>query len=131
MIKKFIIFILIVLSISLFSCYSIRKEHQEARNLPIEAINFSQLKDGTYVGQYDGGMYQWRKNEVEVVIESGKVISIRLLNRDDPKAENSDHSILFKRVMQAQSLEVDAISGATLTSNAYLKAVEIALKNAQ
>ena len=131
MIKKFIIFILIVLSISLFSCYSIRKEHQEARNLPIEAINFSQLKDGTYVGQYAGGMYQWRKNEVEVVIESGKVISIRLLNRDDPKAENSDHSILFKRVMQAQSLEVDAISGATLTSNAYLKAVEIALKNAQ
>ncbi len=131
MIKKFIIFILIVLSISLFSCYSIRKEHQEARNLPIEAINFSQLKDGTYVGQYDGGMYQWRKNEVEVVVESGKVISIRLLNRDDPGAENSDHSILFKRVMQAQSLEVDAISGATLTSNAYLKAVEIALKNAQ
>jgi len=39
--------------------------------------------------------------------------------------------VLYDRVVQAQSLQVDTISGSTLTSKAYLKAVEDALNKAQ
>jgi uncharacterized protein with FMN-binding domain len=38
---------------------------------------------------------------------------------------------LFGRVLEERSLEVDAVSGATLTSRAYLKGLEDALKKAQ
>jgi uncharacterized protein with FMN-binding domain len=38
---------------------------------------------------------------------------------------------LFSRVIRAQSLQVDLMSGAAITSKAYLKSVERALLKAQ
>jgi uncharacterized protein with FMN-binding domain len=100
------------------------KEHNEAKSLPIDTLNFSSLKDGTYIGEYEGGMYKWRTNKVKVTVSSGKVIDITLIS----SAENTDIvQQLYDRVMKKQSLQVDAISGATLTSKAYLKAVNNAL----
>ncbi len=107
------------------------KEHQEARNLPINLIDFSELKDGTYNGEYEGGMYKWRANKVEVTVASGKVTSIKFIGSSDPGKENTQHTELYNRVINAQSLQVDTISGATLTSKAYLKAIENALAKAQ
>jgi uncharacterized protein with FMN-binding domain len=49
----------------------------------------------------------------------------------DPAAKNTQAEVLYERVIQAQSLQVDTISSATLTSKAYLKAVENALLQAQ
>jgi uncharacterized protein with FMN-binding domain len=107
------------------------KEHNEARNLSLDGVDFSRLKDGTYIGEYEGGMYKWRANKAKVVISSGKVIDIELLSSSDPGAKNTEQTALYDRVIDAQSLEVDAISGATLTSKAYLKAVENALEHAE
>jgi len=41
------------------------------------------------------------------------------------------HETLYDRVIAGQSLHVDTVSGATLTSKAYLQAVENALVQAQ
>ena len=76
-------------------------------------------------------MYKWRTNKVQVTVSSGKVNDIKLLNSSDPGAKNTNQALLFDRVIKAQSLQVDAISGATLTSKVYLKSVENALVNAQ
>jgi uncharacterized protein with FMN-binding domain len=107
------------------------KEHREARSLPLNAVDFSRLNDGTYHGSYAGGMYKWRANECQVTVSSGKVSGIQLINNKDPKLEKLYTNPLYDRVMQAQSLQVDIISGATLTSKAYLQAVENALVQAQ
>ena len=107
------------------------KEHQEARSLPLNAVNFSKLKDGTYHGAYAGGMYKWRKNECDVTVKKGKVSAIQLVASQDPGGKNTQHEVLFDRVIQSQSLQVDTISMATLTSKAYLQAVENALIPAQ
>ena len=107
------------------------KEHNEAKNLPLNAVNFSKLNDGTYIGEYEGGMYKWRANKVQVTVTSGKVSDIKLLSSSDPGAKNTGQAPLYDRVIEAQSLQVDTISGATLTSKAYLQAVENALKQAQ
>lgn len=109
----------------------ISKEHREAANLSLDAVNFNQLDDGTYHGVYPGGMYRWRANECDVTVTNGKVTSIQLAASTDPGSENTDAQMLYDRVIQAQSLQVDTISGATLTSKAYLKAVENALLQAQ
>jgi len=107
------------------------REHNEARNLTLNAVDFSKLDDGKYVGEYEGGMYKWRAGHVQVIVNSGRVKEIKLLSSSDPGAGNTDYARLFDRVIEGQSLQVDTISGATLTSKAWLKAVENALIGAQ
>jgi uncharacterized protein with FMN-binding domain len=107
------------------------KEHREAKSLPLDAVDFSRLADGTYHGAYAGGMYKWRANECDVTVAHGRVTGIQLVGSEDPGAKNTGHEALYDRVIEAQSLQVDTISGATLTSKAYLQAVENALLQAQ
>jgi uncharacterized protein with FMN-binding domain len=107
------------------------KEHKEAKSLPLNAVDFSKLSDGTYHGAYAGGMYKWRANECQVTVSSGQVTDIQLVGSSDPGAKNTQHQALYDRVIEAQSLQVDTISGATLTSKAYLQCVENALIQAQ
>lgn len=111
---------------------ALAKEHREAKNLPIEPVDFRNLKDGTYIGEYEGGMYKWRTNEVQVTVSSGKVTDIKLLeDKAGQKAATEYAEKLYDRIIQSQSLQVDTVSGATLTSKAYLKAVEIALRSGE
>ena len=107
------------------------KEHAEARSLPLDAVDFSRLSDGTYHGAYEGGMYKWRANECDVTVTDSRVTGIQLAGSTDPGGKNTQHEALYDRVIEAQSLQVDTISGATLTSKAYLQAVENALIPAQ
>jgi len=109
----------------------VAKEHREAASLPLDAVDFDALDDGTYHGVYAGGMYGWRYNECDVTVTGGKVSDIQLTHSADPGAENANAEIVYERVIQSQSLDVDTISGATLTSKGYLKAVENALVQAQ
>ena len=107
------------------------KEHKEGRSLPLNAVDFAKLTDGTYHGAYEGGMCKWRANECDVTVTNGTVAGIQLVGSKDPGGKNTQHEALYDRVIQAQSLQVDTISGATLTSKAYLQAVENALVQAQ
>ncbi|WP_219620963.1 FMN-binding protein [Bacillus sp. V3-13] len=105
-------------------------ERREGRSLPITDVDFKQLNDGTYIGKYEGGMYKWRANEVQVTVSSGKVTDIKLLkHKENQSPEFTDK--LYNRVIKSQSLQVGTISGATITSKAYLKSVENALDKAQ
>lgn len=105
-------------------------ERREGRNLPIRAVDFHSLKDGTYVGEYEGGKYKWRANQVRVIVSSGKVTDIQLLMHKENRSPDFTGK-LYGRVIESQSLQVDTISGATITSKAYLKSVENALNEAQ
>ena len=108
----------------------IAKEHKEAMSLPLNAVNFSKLADGVYTGEYEGGMYKWRTNSVEVTVEGGKVTAIKLLASkfgEDPVKYGDP---LYAQVIDGQTLQVDAVSGSTLTSKAALQAIENALVQA-
>jgi uncharacterized protein with FMN-binding domain len=79
-----------------------------------------------------------RDASVEVTISGGEVTSIRLLkgglDGDGNPAEIGDGKTildLYDDVLAQESLQVDGISGATLTSKAHLKALENALSQAQ
>jgi len=105
-------------------------ERQEGKNLPIAAVDFNNLKDGTYIGEYEGGMNKLRTNKVQVIVSSGEVTDIKILeHKENQKPEFTGK--LYGGVIKAQSLQVDTISGATITSKAYLKSVENALLKAQ
>lgn len=108
----------------------ISKEHNEAKNLPLDAVDFSKLNDGTYIGEYEGGMYKWRTNKVQVTVSSGKVTDIEILE-SKAKLPPEFTGKLYDSVIKAQSLQVDTISGATLDTKACLKGIEDALIKAE
>ncbi|WNS45238.1 FMN-binding protein [Paenibacillus sp. MMS20-IR301] len=114
------------------------QERREIQALEIERIDFAHLQDGTYVGEYAGTRGSTRNAIVEASVSEGRIIKIRILkgaldSKGVPAELGNGMTIgsLFQRVLDNQSLQVDVISGATLTSKAHLKALENALKQAQ
>jgi len=110
----------------------------ELKNMDIAEVNFENLNDGVYTGEYRGTKNSLRDVAVEVTVESGAVTKITVTEGAYAGGKGSDKiaggiSIagLFQKVIDSRSLAVDAVSGATLTANAHLKAVENALLKAQ
>jgi uncharacterized protein with FMN-binding domain len=96
---------------------------RELKNLTIDVMNFKKLRDGTYVGEYKGTIDSMRDAAVKVTVESGKVSDIvelkGALDKDGKPVKiigGLSVDDLFGRVINSQSLQVDVISGATLTS---------------
>lgn len=111
---------------------------REALNLTIAAVDFKKLRDGTYTGEYKGAKDSLRDAKVQVTVASGAVTEIRVLEGalvkgGQPVEIRNGLTIddLFGRVIDSQSLQVDVISGATISSRVHLKAVENALEQAQ
>ncbi|QTX33854.1 FMN-binding protein [Aminithiophilus ramosus] len=65
---------------------------------------------------------------MRVTVEGGVVTAIDLLRHENGRGEKAE--IVVDRVLAAQSLRVDAVSGATGSSKVILKAIERALKKA-
>lgn len=90
----------------------------------INSIDLSKYPDGTYYGSFDG--YRW-DNKVEVIVKNHQIVKITII--DDvtfPKDEWSQE--LIRRVIEKQNVDIEIITGATVTSKAYLKAIENAFK---
>lgn len=110
---------------------------RELQNTVIVDMDFKKLRDGVYEGEYRGTKDSLRNAAVEVTVAAGAVTKIRvtegsLANEKQANEIRNGLTIddLFDEVIKSQSLQVDAISGATLTSKAHLKAVENALEQA-
>lgn len=84
-------------------------------------------KDGTYTGSADGFS---GKIKVKVRIKNGKIKKITILSYSDTEEYMNKAKALTKRIVSAQNTNLDAVSGATYSSNGILKAVENALKKA-
>lgn len=52
---------------------------REIQNLVINSVNFNNLRDGTYVGEYKGTKDSFRNTQVEVTILGGKISNIKIL----------------------------------------------------
>lgn len=128
---KIFIPLMIIALLVFYGCEKVNTEHEEAMNVKIQNIDFNELKKGEYTGYYAGGMYGWRENECRVIVDSvskdsSRVIIIELIRTVEDRPQ-SFFDELYQRVVDKQSLQVDVISGATLTSKAHLKSIEDAL----
>jgi uncharacterized protein with FMN-binding domain len=110
---------------------------REALNQTISEVDFKDLHDGVYTGEYKGTKDSLRNVKVQVTVSSGavseiKVIGGALANEKQTAEVRKGQSIndLLDRVIKSQSLQVDVISGATISSRVHLKAVENALEQA-
>jgi uncharacterized protein with FMN-binding domain len=110
----------------------------ELQNMAIADVDFKNLRDGVYTGAYHGTKDKFRDAVVEVTVDSGTVVEIKVTEgalADEKQTAEIRKGLtindLFDEVIKSQSLKVDVISGATLTSKAHLKAVENALEQAE
>jgi len=85
-------------------------------------------KDGTYTGSAKG----WGgTTKVSVSIKNNKIRTIKVLsNQDTPSYFNKAKSTIISSILKKQSTNVDAVSGATYSSNGIIKAVRNALSKA-
>lgn len=96
------------------------------RRLPYAAVDVSALRDGRYEGQdaHTGFVYR-----VRVSVAGGRIERVEALStRDSPYARLA--ALSLDRLAGRASNDVDAISGATTTSQALLRAVADALQRA-
>lgn len=92
--------------------------------LPAPAVEASETYSGTGDGYY-------APITVEVGISDGKIVSIRVTDHDDtPGLADGAIETTINRIIDAQSTDVDAVSGATFTSFGVMDAVDEALSKA-
>lgn len=123
--KKFLR-VLLVIIIMLFVLMAVGFFYLKSRPVPVVEIvdiEVSSLKDGTYNGEYESFPV---KALVKVEVKDKKIIDIQILKHDNGMGKNAEKVI--EEVIKTQSLKVDAVSGATHSSNVILKAVEAALE---
>ncbi len=84
---------------------------------------------GTYTGAGEG--YKGDELKVEVTLGEDRIESIKVLeNQETPTIGGAAMEALTAQIVEKQSLEVEAVSGATLSSNGLLVAVAAALTEA-
>jgi len=88
-------------------------------------------------GQYSGTVVDMRYGavQVQVTISNGKIVDVTALqlpSNDPHSAQISQYvePILRSSALQAQSAQVDLVSGATYTSQAYARSLQAALDQA-
>ncbi len=92
------------------------------RELEITTPPLAELSPGTYRGSYEAGMVS---AEVEAVVADGTIAALTLLHHDTWRG--GDAEVLIDRIVEEQSLELDTVTGATISSKTILKATEVAL----
>lgn len=96
-------------------------------NMEISDVDLSSVPDGEYIGEVPFMQYMYR---VKVTVESAKIKNIEVLENGTCNQYAQKGLGVVARMLEKQSPKVDAITGATVTSKALMKAVEEALASA-
>ncbi len=122
---RYLSFIMLFLAIGHMVVYQIDFNHytQIISNLQVGDIDTSNMANGSFIGEYDAG-YIYAK--VQVDIKDNQITNIRLLEHRNEHGKPAEQMI--PDIVQKQSLQVDAVSGATNSSKVIKKAIEIAIK---
>lgn len=92
--------------------------------MEISNVDLTRISDGTYVGVYENYRFS---NTVEVTVINHKITNIHPLKIQNGRQNLVD--TLTQMILEEQRSDIDAVSGATASSNGFIKAVEEALKN--
>ena len=122
--KKTIILILIALIVIFLTLAIIRflNQQRELFNLEIAEIDFSEVADGIYQGEYEVFPVSV---VVNIAVFNGEITEINILEHQHGRGEAAE--VIVDDIIEAQSLQVDTISGATSSSKVILKAIESAI----
>lgn len=106
------------------SFVDLKTYQKQVEEITISNVDLSKVEDGNYTGSYE---VLWVAAEVKVNVKNHKIEGIELVRHKNGKGASAE--IIPNKVVEAQSLAVDIVSGATSSSKVILKAIENALSS--
>lgn len=97
---------------------------RNVQNISVSMPDLLNVQDGNYIGEYSITPLHVK---VEVSVSNHRITNITILQHDNGLGSTAES--IVNDVMEEQSLEIDAVSGATVSSKCILKAVENAIEN--
>ena len=96
---------------------------QEAMELEDVAIDLSKVEDGTYEGHSELGPVIV---DVKVTVKKGKIAEIEIVNHQNGLGQSAN--VIVDEMVDKNAYDVDAVSGATVSSEIIMNAVNNALQ---
>ncbi len=97
---------------------------RNVQNISVSMPDVLNVQDGNYIGEYSIPPVHVK---VEVSVSNHRITDITILQHDNGLGSTAES--IVNDVVEAQSLDTDAVSGATVSSQCILKAVENAIEN--
>lgn len=98
------------------------RDLDQLAQIEIGQLDLAVVDDGSYTGEYAAGPV---RASIEVEVRDHAIVDLTILEHDNGKGEAAE--AILADVLRAQSLQVDAIGGATYSSKVLLLAIEDAL----
>lgn len=96
----------------------------DVNSITVSNLNMANITDGIYVGEYSiTPVYV----EVEASVTEHKITNIKIIEHENGLGGKAEK--IVDNVISRQSLEVGAVSGATVSSKCIIKAIENALQS--
>lgn len=123
--KKKIIIILLctILFASIGVSLYLKMLVNNVNSITVSNLNMANITDGIYVGEYSVTPVYVK---VEVSVTEHKITGIKIIEHENGLGDKAEK--IVDDVIIQQSLEVDAVSGATVSSKCIIKAIENALQ---
>ena len=119
-----IISILALITVIAIVAVYIQSQMRVVDDIVINDIDLLGISDGIYFGRYETILV---KAEVKVEVKDHSITSIEIIKHSHGKGEKAES--IVNSILNEQRINVDVISGATISSKVILKAVENALTN--
>lgn len=104
----------------------LRKYKKIISGISINKVDLAKVKDGNYTGKFDAIIIG---AEVKVKVKDHQIQAVNLVKHKSERGKRAE--VIPEKVVKAQSLQVDTVSGATNSSKVILKAIENALKDGE
>jgi uncharacterized protein with FMN-binding domain len=97
---------------------------RDIKKMVISEVDLSKVPDGVYKGTFHKTRWNY---DVEVNVKDHKIISIKNIKKLPGTSQQKLVDEAAKAMLAKQSVKIDVVSGATIDTKAFQKAVENAL----
>ena len=115
-----VVFAIIILS---FIGIILGKMKKQLERIDTTPVDIAQVADGVYTGESETELV---KVAVNVTVKDGKIVNIDILKHECGKGKPAER--IIESIIHKNSVEVDAVSGATVSSAVIQDAVRTALR---
>ncbi len=117
-----VVAIVILAGIGIAMASTLGNYKKQVEAIHITGVDLTEVQDGTYDGSCETLMVS---ADVRVTVKDHQITDIELVRHNNGKGAPAE--VIPQKIIEAQSLEVDIVSGATDSSKVILKATENAL----
>lgn len=133
--KKIVLAAFVIFALAFYALFSHKSQNPLAvsstSSLP---VTFSGYKDGEYTGSVADAYYG--NIQVKAIIQNGRITDVQFLQHPQDRQESveiNDQAMpqLTQEAIQSQNAQVDVVSGATDSSEAFMQSLSSALSQAK